>query len=805
MRPLAFVCLGFAILSTSFAADAPQPTAEQLEFFEKKIRPVLVTNCYRCHSAEARVAQSGLRLDTREAIRQGGQMGPAVVPGDVAASVLVKAIRREGPSMPPNGQLPAEVVTDLVKWIEMGAPDPRESEKLVPTTRNIDISKGRRFWAFRAPAKPDIPPPSKWARTEIDRFLAVKMTEKKLVPVADADRRTLARRAYYDLTGLPPTPEQVETFVSDKDSKAFEKLVDKLLASQQFGERWGRHWLDISRYAESNGRTRNFVFPYAWRYRDYVIASFNQDKPYDQFLKEQIAGDLLPYKDDGQRKLQMVATGFLAVGSHDLNDVDPLNYQMDVTDEMINVTTRAIMGLTVGCARCHDHKFDPIPTKDYYALAGIFKSTQLLTGLQRRPRANLNYFQPDLLMSLPGEDSSSRMTGEQEAKRAELLKKKEEMETAFFRAQKRQNQERVIALRRQMQMIVNELGELPVPSSFAMGATEAKNVANCKINVRGDAHKLAEEVDRGFIQVMTAEGVDPPKIEKNESGRLQLAEWLTNRDNPLTARVMVNRMWHHLFGRGLVRTVDNFGLMGERPSHPELLDHLAIRFMASGWSVKKMVREMILSRAYQLSFVHHTGNYEIDPDNVQVWRMNRRRLEAEAIRDSMLLVAGQLDLKAPKGSPAQDLPRGNVLGRRQAKPDAYAVEMRSRSVYVPVLRGFVPSMFEVFDFPEPSETKGKRDITTVAPQSLFLLNNEWVIEQTRIAADKLLANDYAEGRRVQTIYQQVLGRAPTAQEAAQAHEYVKNSRKPDDAKSEREAWARLYQALFASAEFLNRT
>ena len=791
-----------AACALSGAAEAPI-SGEALTFFESKIRPVLVQQCYRCHSAEGKATLGGLRLDTRDAMRTGGQSGPALVPGKPANSLLLKALRREGPKMPPTGALSESIVADFEKWIAMGAPDPREGEKVEWTASTIDIKKGREYWAFKPVATPTVPKTKgPWAKSDLDRIVYEGFKAKAVTPAADADKNSLIRRASIDLTGLPPTVEEVDAFLVDRTPRAFEKVVDRLLASDRYGERWGRHWLDVARYAESNGKTRNYLFPYAYKYRDYVIDSINKDKPYDEFLREQIAGDLMPSSGDEQKKTRMIATSFLALGAHDLNEQDRVQFEMDVADEQINVLTRAVLGLTVGCARCHDHKFDPIPTTDYYAMAGIFRSTDLQTGLARRPRNNVSYYQEALLAKF--EDKTAvQPTEEQIAKRKELTENISDAERRMLQAQRRQAIDRVQAIRIEIRQFENQLDKLPRGATFSMGVKDASSAVNCKVNLRGDPHKLGPEVRRGFLQVASAEGAKLPQIPEGQSGRLQLAEWVTDKQNPLTSRVMANRIWLHLFGRGIVRTVDNFGKMGELPSNQKLLDYVASRLMANEWSTKKTIREIMVSRVYQLSAGYNEANFQKDPENTAYWRMNRRRLEAEAVRDSLLMISGNLQLTRPTETPVQRLPRQQPINIRFGKVvNTFEKQAKYRSIYLPLLRGFMPGMFETFDFPETSETKGLRDVTTVAPQALYMMNSPFVIEQARTAARHLIEKPAVESKRVELAYQQVYGRAPTAMEAAQALSYVKEA--ADPAKEE-QAWARLYQVLFASAEFLNRT
>ncbi len=796
--PRTFLLLVFASAFGPWAEGADKVSPDDLHFFESKIRPALARHCYGCHSAEAKTAMGGLRLDSRDGVLRGGNRGEAIVPGSVADSLLLEALSYESDlKMPPTGKLSEQVIVDFRQWIESGAPDPRV-QAVAKQESQIDLKKGRRYWAFQAPERPKLPPVNdlSWPRGAVDQFLLAKREEAGLPAVADADRPALLRRATFDLLGLPPTPKEIDSFVNDPDENAFRKVVDRLLQSPRFGERWGRHWLDVARYGETMGRTLNYPFPVAWRYRDYVIDAFNRDKPYDRFVGEQIAGDLLPSESDWQRREQVTATGFLALGAHDLNEPDRTLYPMDVADEMINVTSRTILGLTVGCARCHDHKFDPIPTRDYYALAGIFRSTELKGGLRQRPKYGAGYFKVDKLMRLDRASSSAESgAGWAELRRDELW---------------RQIQDAIKAEdRKKVRDLSKELDELPLPWNVVMGVKDSEAIQPCRINIGGDPHTLGEEVPRGFLQVLDREAAGRPNISDSESGRRQLAQWLVRRDNPLTARVMVNRIWHHLFGRGLVPSVDNFGKMGEKPSHPGLLDYLAVQFMDQGWSVKSVIREIMLSRSYQLSTGFQRANFENDPDNKLLWRMNRRRLEVEAIRDAMLFVSRELKLEPPRGSPVQRWKRNVQVrtGNKQLEP--WDMEQNYRSVYVPVIRTQLSRFFETFDFPEPSEADGARDVTTVATQALFFLNSPFARRQANAASERLLASTADDHARVKHVYLQVLSREPTRQELERALAFVRSAydttnQTESSAPQAQQAWARLYQALFGSAEFRYR-
>jgi hypothetical protein len=782
--------------------------AEQLAFFEKRIRPVLVKECYSCHAATAEKIRGGLTLDTRDGIREGGDTGPAVVPGDVRASLLVKALRHthDRIKMPPKKKLGDEVIADFEKWIAMDAPDPRGAATAKAAKAGkyeIDIEKGRQFWSFQPPRR--TPPPrvmdTTWPRTDIDRFLLAGLEAKGLRPVADADARTLIRRLTFDLIGLPPTPDEVDAFAREHAASpqaALEKAVDRLLASPQFGERWGRHWLDVARFAESSGRSVNFAYPHAWRYRDYVIAAFNQDKPYDQFIREQLAGDLLPARDDREKAELLVATGFLAIGPKTHDERRRQQFLMDVADEQIDVTFQAFQGLTVACARCHDHKFDPIPQKDYYAVAGIFASTETCYG-------SIRVFQnvhPSPLLNLPKEAQVVMPLEPLTAERRSAIEK----QMADVRQQMGQVTGQNAFIRRillssrvatlQSQLALYESDGTPKP--LAMGVREGRRIADSRLYVRGELSQPGETVKRGLPQVLTTK---QPAIAEG-SGRRELADWIASKDNPLTARVMANRVWLHLFGRGLVPTLDNFGASGLPPSHPALLDHLALRFIDNGWSVKRLIRTIVLSRAYQLSAQFDEMNFEADPDNALVWRLPSRRLEAEALRDTMLALAGRLDLTPPKGSSVQRGGEGNAGFRFRGGPggDPVAADTH-RTVYLSIIRDGVPELLTLFDFPDPSLIIGERATTTVPAQALCVLNNPFVIRQAEAMAERLLAGSEDDAARARQAYLLCYSRPPSEQETQSARHFIENY---GSGQPPRAAWAALCQALFASAEFSHR-
>ena len=798
------VCLFVVVvLLVAGMCPAAEPTKQSdLEFFEKKIRPVLVAHCYECHSAQAKIVQAKLYLDTRAGTRRGGDSGPAIIPHEPKKSLLVEALRHESFEMPPKGKLPAGVIADFERWIEMGAPDPRDGE--APALKVIDLEAGRKFWSFQPPQLLS-PPPVKdesWSRGDIDRYVLAGLEAKGLKPAPDADRPKLIRRLTFDLIGLPPTPEEIEEFVQDREPQAVQRVVDRLLASPQFGVRWGRHWLDVARYAESSGLERNVPYRLAWRYRDYVYDAFNSDLPYDQFIREQLAGDLLPSASADQRDRQLIATGFLAVGTRALTERVEEQFLLDVADEQLDTTCRAFLASTVACARCHDHKFDPVPTTDYYALAGIFRSTESLAGV-RPLRREFSYSSAALLGDEAQRGSSSRAIQQRIAELQTAIDRGNSDLRAANKAKDRARSEaiksRLADTARQMIAALAEAesnDENGTPR-FAMAVRDREQPADCAVRIRGDIGELGAVAPRGFLSVISDRR--SPTVAPESSGRLELAQWIASRDNPLTARVLVNRLWQHLFGQGLVLSPDNFGLTGEQPSHPELLDFLAVRFVDDGWSIKRAIRQMVLSRTYQLSGKRDEGAYALDPGNRLLWRFARRRLEAEAIRDALLAVSGELDPQRPSGSASLALT--NLELGSSARNLAADDSPRYRAAYLPILRGNLPEMLGLFDMADPSLVIGRRDITSVAPQSLYLMNSKFVMEQSRRFAERVLRQETRSEGRVDAAYRLALARLPTEDERRQMLEFVRREQ-TEGQQSELDAWSGVCQALFGSAEFL---
>ena len=819
-------CYVLALLViSSLPVGAADLTAEEVAFFEGKVRPLLVEHCYECHSTETNKVKGGLLLDSKEGWMAGGDSGDAVESGKPNASLLMEAVRyaNKDLQMPPKYQLSEAEIAVLAVWIEMGAPDPRNGGK-VAKAAGIDWEKGRNHWSFQAVSKPIVSTvqDASWARDDLDRFILAKLESANLKPMPDADRFALIRRVTLDLTGLPPTVEQVGAFVRDSgsDDEALSKVVDRLLKSPAFGERWGRHWLDVARYADSVGKTRNVPFPYAWRYRNYVIDAFNADKPYNEFIAEQIAGDLMVAGNAKDREVKLVATGLLALGSMDLNERDKEQFQLDRIDDQMDTIGRATMGLTLGCARCHDHKFDPIAQRDYYALAGIFASTTTLSGQQSKQGGGKEYHHPELLARLDAPLPLKKSAAE--STRTKML---QERLTQIISSVKKNeiNKNRRIEIRREINAIREELAKSSAstgadPSPFKNKNKNKKNniadekvdpnaelamaavdgpVTDLALRVRGEPDIKGEVVPRAFPVIFKQ--AYSPALPKDGSGRLELSKWLTSRQHPLTARVMVNRIWAHLLGRGLVESVDNFGASGTSPTHPELLDHLASRFMDNHWSVKSAVRAIVLSRTYRLSGQHSETNAAADEDNQLYWRANLRRLEIEAIRDSLLAAGGLLEQERPTGAPfsqsmGSDLSKINQKNRKNNLPDTIGEPIRT--VYLPVFRSKLPGMFTVFDFAEPDQVNGRRDVTTVAPQALFMLNNPFVVEVSKRAAQRILDQPLPDDRsRVRFAYAYALCRYPTEAETARALEFVS-----DD--SDRQSnWATFIQALYSAAEF----
>ncbi len=798
--------LGISI--SGFSKDDPGSEV----FFENRIRPALVKHCYDCHSVESGKSKGGLRLDTRESTRSGGDTGAAVIPGNVEESLLLTAILHTDPDleMPPKEpKLPDQIIQDFEAWIKAGAFDPREATTSQTGNSEATLKARLDFWSYRKPQKPELQKStSDWPLTAIDQFILAKLDENKLSPSEDADERTFIRRLYFDLVGLPPTPEQVAGFSYAK----LEETVDQLLNSDGFGVRWGRHWLDVVRYAESNGREANIVYPHAWRYRDYVINSVNADIPYDQFLTEQIAGDLLPHKDDAERARSLIATGFLAIGSKGLSNQDKPQFAADLVDEQLDATSRAFLASSIACARCHDHKADPISMKDYYALIGIFRSTKTYYGTWVDSENNNGgelIKLPELPGQLkPGQSIPVKKIEEMKAQLAELNeqeRKGKEMSSMAMTGGKTKREDFNTALREALRIYWSRgglVGKLAAvddqgnPLALCMGVKDAEEMTNSPVYYRGDLKNPGNEIERKVPALFGLEAVHPQ--DENQSGRLALARWLTDPEHPLTGRVMANRVWGHLFGSGLVRTVDNFGHTGEEPSHPELLDYLAISFRENGWSLKSLVKEIVLSRAYRQSSGYRKDSFFKDADNRFLWRANKQRLDAEVIRDGMLSVSGTLNLSPRPASLAAEVKSHSVsiLGFDKTIPTDLDGS-NHRSIYLPVFRENLPDVLHLFDFAEPSLVVGSRDETNVPLQALYMMNSDFVLDRSAEFAERLMQAKSNREDRVQHAFQLCFNRNPDPGELEMIAEYFADSEGVD----ELTMTTRFCQALLSSAEF----
>ena len=994
----ATVRVGFLIAVLALAAGVAAPARaqelppEDIEHFESKIRPVLVERCYQCHGANPERIQAGLALVDAAGLRAGGDSGAAVVPGSPDDSLLIDVIRYDGPiKMPPDGRLPAAVVADFERWVARGAVDPRVSDAPVVAARSdsgaaYDFGPGREHWAYRPMARPEPPAVDDpaWARNAIDRFVLARLEAEGMAPVAPAGRRALLRRVTFDLTGLPPTPAEIDAFLADERPDAWERVVERLLASPRYGERWGRHWLDVARYADSNGLDENIAHPNAFRYRDWVIDAFNRDKPYDRFVQEQIAGDLMPAAGDGERFEQVTGTGFLTLGAKVLAEQDVDKMVIDIVDEQVNVIGRSFLAEPIGCARCHDHKFDPIPTADYYAMAGILRSTQTMEDDRRvgrwveRPLADEETVaryeaaqelveeareavgdlvdEQNEVLRAPrrealagyllaaeeaypawGDDEASQDRGREEIARiagregleaavverwvralfryregppvqgdganpsvvfqiwnayaaapaeryeevtVELraliasekvliapltrslvrgpaprsleevawryaglfavieiawdqhlqrlgLEDEEELSPADFRLPREQEELRrlvyggrlcILCLDQEAEEAlypadaVAELGRLravveereatsPPEPPYAMSVEEGE-IVDLPVHIRGSHLNLADTPQpRGFLRV-TDHIVPPPPIPDDASGRLELARWITHPEHPLTARVMANRIWHWHFGRGLVDTPSNFGTTGSAPTHPELLDWLARRFVDGGWSVKALHREILLSATYRLGAGYDAANAAVDPGNRLHWRMNRRRLEVEPIRDALLQLAGTLDLTMggrvdEYSSRGYVFSEGNTFGRF----DFYRAPRRS--VYMPVVRNAIYDIFAGFDFGNASDSVGARPATVVPSQALLMMNSAFVEERAGEFAGRLLAMPLGDAERVERAFVEAYGRPAGEMEIEESLAFLAAMRETAPAgEAERFAWTRLCHVILGASEFI---
>lgn len=835
-------------ITAPMAARGAEPrtiSPEQAAHFEQKIRPLLIERCYQCHSTAKKV-KGGLTLDSRRGWEKGGDTGPAVVPGKPDESLLVKAVRYQDADlqMPPGGKLADAEIALLEDWVRRGAPDPRDesaTDKPTGTAHAAAMS----HWAYQPLSR--VAPPSvqntDWPLVEIDNFILAGLESKGLHSSPDAERHTWLRRVTLDLTGLPPTPDEIQSFVNDPSDQAWATVVDRLLASRSYGERWARPWLDLVGYADQIGSANNVPAEHAWRYRDYVIRAVRADKPFDLFVREQLAGDQLTARSIEERQDQLTATGFLVLGNVNIVEADKLVMQMDLVDQQIEKVGKTFLGMTLNCVRCHDHKFDPITLGDYYGLAGIFSSTESTYKDERGVWSSVTKAQlPETLEQYDRREAAlrtherkvaavraERTAAEVRLKELESLIESAKKDAAVASAdpkpladlEKERNDLSAKLKTFEKQLLhLNYLRPSP-PTAFVL--KDSATIADAKVQVRGNPHVLGTVVPRGFVQVATHGAI--PAIGSDQSGRLQLAEWLTGAASPLTARVAVNRVWQTLFGRGIVGSADYFGVRGEQPTHPGLLDHLADRFIRGGWSRKKLIREIVLSRTYRQRAEGDDASkaaLAIDPDNRLLWRMSPRRLDAEMLRDAVLAVSGGLE--ACDGGPAlapEFIENVGGLDPKDVNPVSFSVtkfrdeQQRMRTIYLPVVRSSEqrgPSdVLNFFDFAQPALLTGTRPTTAVASQALFLLNGPLLGDAARrlavtLTADPLLATD---SDRLAGLYLRVLGRPPAVEETEAAEEFLAmaksgQSDKESPSAVQSAAWQQLIHALLASNEFLFR-
>ena len=935
------ISLSFVFLSIQLAGIANPKT----DFFEKKIRPILSKNCYECHSAKSKSLKAGLFLDRKAGWERGGRNGAVIIPGKPSKSILMNVLEYDNHDlqMPPSGKLSESVLADFEKWISMGAQDPRNSSLdevfAVGGLKAKSLEEGRKFWAFKAIKPPSLPDNQKdeWIKDEIDSFILQGIEDKRLQPSQKAEPMTLLRRIFFDLTGLPPSPQDIREFQENSSDESFRDVVDSLLDSPRFGERWGRHWLDVARYSDTTGGGRNNPFPNAHRYRDYVINSFNKDKPFDQFIMEQIAGDLMSSSTDNEYNEKLTGTGFLAFGPHNYELQDKELLRMEVVDEQLSAVGKAFMGLTMDCARCHDHPFDPIPIQDYYSMAGIFRSTnslvpgnvagfherelrdefgeqrkefeRTLASLEKRLKEAINLFKsldgkesnnnsrslelltlegivvdeltaikkgnwkssnhtpgyvgsgyhhddntgkgsksityranihkggkydvqvsyangpnrskkvPITVMHADGEQKiyidqtkppqilgsfislgvfrfeqterdvvqittegteghviadAIRLVAIEEKDRALNHSKKPKIPEFDLVAQKKLNEVKLRVKEIKEKIEIHKKSQ-PPKAAKVLSVREDEKTGDWHIHLRGGIRNLGPVVSRGFLKVVMTKGVSSvAEIPDGSSGRLQLAKWISSSENPLPARVYANRVWHHLFGRGIVASTDNFGEMGNRPTHSKLLDFLAHYLIENNWSTKSLIRKIVLSSAYQMSTNISVIAKKVDPENNLFSRQNRKRLEAEAIGDAILFAGGQISF-------------------------SHLSLVKKRFSFQKLNRNKLSELFEVFDYPNPGLVSGNRNSSSVPTQSLYMMNNEFVMKQAQMVSEiieKKEADD-AEGK-ITLAFLKCLGRLPNEKEMQASLLFLEKNIEKNSQKVNLDG---LVHSLFACLDF----
>ncbi len=798
MKLAQLTALILAVSPVTSLPSEPKPALDPIHitFFERDIRPLLSEHCLECHSVQAGKRKGGLLLDSRDGISQGGDSGPALIAGKPDESRIVIAARGHDPDlrMPPKKPLPPEKAELLAEWVRLGAPDPRDTAAQPKARYGMSLEEGRAFWSF----KPITPPNLSLApgTSPIDQLVQSRLAAAGLQPAPRADRRTLIRRASYTLTGLPPSPEDVDAFASDTSPDAFSKLVERLLASPSYGERWGRHWLDVVRYADTCGNASDYPVPQLRLYRDWVISALNADIPYDQFLREQIAGDLLHQGSVRERASGIIATGYLALARRFAGKAGAPHLTIEDT---IDNLSKAFLGITLSCARCHDHKFDPLTMRDYYALYGFFSSTRYpYPGAEGDTKQSdfIPLIEPTEIEALLAPHKAAVMTAEAELKALEQ-KLKEITDPVGTSAPTTEIDELKKCIADAKKRLTDLTGEAPlIPDAYAV--TDAAKSADAPIQNRGEPKNLGEVVRRGFPAVLG--GMTLPD-DSNGSGRAALAAWITSPTNPLTARVMVNRIWLHHFGRGIVATPNDFGKQGTAPSHPELLDFLSAEFIRSGWSLKAMHRLILHSETWQQSALSRSDSIEKDPQNALFSRQSRTRLDAESLRDTLLHLAGELE-NGP--APEHPFPHRRTWKWTQHNPFSASYDSKHRSIYLMQARLKKNPFLSLFDGPDPSAATGTRSLTTTPLQALFALNHP-LVHETAAALAKRTASIPMSNDRITALHRILFQRDPIASETSAALGFLDRYREllaQPATEIPEPAWTALARSLLSRNELL---
>ncbi|NBP16296.1 DUF1549 domain-containing protein [bacterium] len=768
----------------------------QIDFFESKIRPVLASQCYSCHSSKNKDIKGGLVVDSKDGLLKGGDSGAAIIPGQPENSLLIQAMNHDGYEMPPSKKLPDYVIQNFYLWIKMGAPDPR----IPKDTKNKEIIDAKKLWSFR--------PISASSLDNIDKLVNFKIKQEKLESTNIADDYTLIRRLYIDLLGVLPKPIEILSYVKNQDTNKYDKLVDKLLDDFRFGQKWSRHWLDIVRYADSTGKDQNIVYPYAWKYRDYVIDSFNRDKPYDLFIKEQIAGDLLPNKDYAEYNKNLVATGFLSIGTKNLN-VEDKQYKADIIDEQIDVITRGFLGLTLSCARCHDHKFDAISQQDYYKIYAIFENTKILDGVDRGNN-NIGYYGSfgfalnDIGKNLYKEKNYAKWKNISDIVNLQnKIKSVYHYNTNLNENDKKNVESEINKLLKQLEEKYQNVDEsthtMILKTLFAndpiMCVADNDSLKHTtKLQIRGEINNLGEEVARGLPEIFATKNKNHDPSLSTNSGRLELASWISDDNNVLTYRMHVNRIWNILIGKGIIDSFDNFGILAGEPSNLKLLDFLAKDFIKNKKSNKYLIKSIVTSNVYKRSSVANDESYLKDPDNIYFWRMNEKRILAEIIRDVLLDIENKLLYDGKDNTFLSSLDKQRV----NESINKVISDRLNRSVFLPSPRDFPIEMLDLFDRPDNNLMSTNRAITTVPTQALYMMNNVSITNHCNEVSKNLLYDlkDKPVKDKVNYLYLQYLSRNVTDSEFSFVEEYISSSDQ-----DEHKIYSQLIQILISTGEF----